>query len=64
MKSERFTLFILLVEIVAIGILHTAKTGRPQTSNPQTATAASAEKKQPLQATYQWNNNFSLIRLK
>jgi hypothetical protein len=64
MKSERFTLFILLVEIVAIGVLHSAKTSRPQSSNSQTATAVSAQKKQPAQATYQWNNNFTLIRLK
>jgi hypothetical protein len=62
MKSERFTLFILLVEIVAIGLLHNAKTGRPQTLTPKTTVAA--EKKQPVQATWQWNNNFTLIRLK
>jgi hypothetical protein len=62
MKSERFTLFILLVEVVAIGFLHSAKTGKPQASLPKTTVAAEA--KQPVQATWQWNNNFTLIRLK
>ncbi|PZR32339.1 MAG: hypothetical protein DI538_19650 [Azospira oryzae] len=61
MKSERFTLFVLLVEIVVIGVLHTAKTSRPQTP---TQTAVTTEQKPPAQATYQWNNNFTLIRLK
>ena len=62
MKSERFTLFILLVEIIAISLLHTAKSDRTQASVPQTPAAVAKE--QPAQVTYQWNNNFTLIRLK
>lgn len=61
MKSERFTLFVLLVEIVVIGALHSAKTSQLQVS---TQTAVTTEQKQPAPATYQWNNNFTLIRLK
>ena len=57
MKRESFTLIVLLVEIVAISFLHAAKNDTPTT--PQ-----SVVKKQPANATYQWNNNFTLIRLK
>jgi len=59
MKRESFTLLVLLVEIVAISFLHAAKNERP---NQQPA--ATVVKKQPAQASYQWNNNFTLIRLK
>lgn len=61
MKSERFTLFILLVEIVAIGYLHTAKSGKPQPAATQSTQAASAQK---TDGHAQWNKNFTLIRLK
>jgi hypothetical protein len=57
MKRESFTFIVLLVEIVAISFLHAAKNESP--TAPQ-----SVVKKQPAQATYQWNNNFTLIRLK
>jgi hypothetical protein len=57
MKRESFTFIVLLVEIVAISFVHAAKNESP--TAPQ-----SVVKKQPAQATYQWNNNFTLIRLK
>lgn len=58
MKRESFTLLILLVEIVAISFLHAAKKDNPTT--PQ-----SVVNQQPARGTtYQWNNNFTLIRLK
>ena len=57
MKRESFTFIVLLVEIVAISFLHAAKNENPTAPQP-------VVKKQPAQATYQWNNNFTLIRLK
>ncbi|NII28339.1 hypothetical protein HB364_24870 [Pseudoflavitalea sp. X16] len=69
MKSERFTLFVLLVEILAIGFLHSEKTGRSQAAPPQTTVTAvqkplPASVATPATTTWQWNNNFTLIRLK
>jgi hypothetical protein len=57
MKRESFTFLVLLVEIIAISFLHAAKNDKPTT--PQ-----SVVKQQPARASYQWNNNFTLIRLK
>ncbi|WP_276481237.1 hypothetical protein [Paraflavitalea pollutisoli] len=62
MKSERSTFIILLVEIVVIGYLHSAKSNQQL---PATARQSSiAPQHTSTQIPYQWNNNFTLIRLK
>jgi hypothetical protein len=63
MKREKFALFILLVEIVAITVLHSAR--NKGTPPAQAAGVASQQALQAAQTTFQWNNNnFSLIRIK
>jgi hypothetical protein len=60
MKRESFTLIVLLVEIVAISFLHVAKKDQPTPANHPPAMV----QQQPAGTSYQWNNNFTLIRLK
>jgi len=58
MKREKISLFILVVEIVAISVLHSAKNSQPGAKNQQLT------KKNPPAATYQVTPALQLTKLR